>query len=330
MTILITGGAGYIGSHTALYLQNNNEDIIILDNLQKGHQKATLSKRFYKGDIRDEALLDFIFSTHEITSVIHFAANSLVGESVENPLEYYHNNVIGSYTLVKKMVEHGVKNIVFSSTAATYGEPDSIPIQETDATIPTNPYGETKLAIEKLLKWADKAYGLKSVSLRYFNAAGADPKGRIGEDHTPESHLIPLVLQVALGQRESIKVFGGDYPTADGSCIRDYIHVNDLAQAHYLALKKLENTNETGIYNLGNGTGFSVLEVINMCRKVTGKEIKAEIVARRAGDPAVLIASSDKAKLELGWEPNYPELEQMISHAWNWHRKNPGGYQSEH
>ncbi|UOE94958.1 UDP-glucose 4-epimerase GalE [Alkalihalobacillus sp. LMS39] len=326
MTILVTGGAGYIGSHTALYLQQQNEDVIILDNLQKGHQEAVLNTPFYKGDLRDEAVLDEIFTKHNITSVIHFAANSLVGESVTAPLEYYENNVIGSYTLVKKMVEHNVKQIVFSSTAATYGEPESVPIQESDPTIPTNPYGETKLAIEKLLKWADGAYGLKSVCLRYFNAAGADPEGRIGEDHTPESHLIPLVLQVALGQRETIKIFGDDYPTEDGSCVRDYIHVMDLAQAHYLALKKLETTNESGIYNLGNGTGFSVKEVIDVCREVTKKEIKAEIAERRAGDPAVLIASSEKAKQELGWKPNYADLNQIIEHAWTWHQNNPTGY----
>ncbi|WP_026675645.1 UDP-glucose 4-epimerase GalE [Alkalihalobacterium bogoriense] len=326
MTILVTGGAGYIGSHTALYLQQQNEDVIILDNLQKGHQEAVLNTPFYEGDLRDEAVLDEIFTKHNITSVIHFAANSLVGESVTAPLEYYENNVIGSYTLVKKMVEHNVKQIVFSSTAATYGEPESVPIQESDPTIPTNPYGETKLAIEKLLKWADGAYGLKSVCLRYFNAAGADPEGRIGEDHTPESHLIPLVLQVALGQRETIKIFGDNYPTEDGSCVRDYIHVMDLAQAHYLALKKLETTNESGIYNLGNGTGFSVKEVIEVCREVTRKEIKAEIAERRAGDPAVLIASSEKAKQELGWKPNYADLNQIIEHAWTWHQNNPTGY----
>ncbi|WP_332696056.1 UDP-glucose 4-epimerase GalE [Halalkalibacter lacteus] len=329
MAILVTGGAGYIGSHTALYLQEKGEEVIILDNLEKGHADAILGAQLYKGGLRNENVLDEIFQTHHISSVIHFAANSLVGESVEQPLEYYDNNVIGSYTLVKKMVEHDVKKIVFSSTAATYGEPKSIPILESDPTIPTNPYGETKLAIEKMLKWADDAYGLKSVCLRYFNAAGADPLGRIGEDHTPESHLIPIVLQVALGQRESIKIFGDDYQTEDGSCVRDYIHVMDLAQAHFLALKKLEESNESGIYNLGNGKGFSVKEVIDVCRTITGKEIPAVVAERRAGDPATLIASSQKAKEQLQWKPQYPDLGEIISHAWKWHQANPHGYIKE-
>jgi UDP-glucose 4-epimerase len=326
MAILVTGGAGYIGSHTVLYLKQRGEEVIVLDNLQKGHRDAVLDAKFYKGDLKDDGILDQIFNTHHIDAVIHFAANSLVGESVEKPLEYYDNNVIGTYHLVKKMIEHGVKKIVFSSTAATYGNPVRVPIQEDDPTVPTNPYGDTKLAIEKMLKWADGAYGLKSVSLRYFNAAGADPEGRIGEDHTPETHLIPIVLQVALGQRDKVSIFGNDYPTEDGTCIRDYIHVMDLAEAHYLALQKLNNTNESGVYNLGNGKGFSVKEVIETCRKVTKREIPVEIAPRRAGDPAVLIASSEKAKRELGWEPKYPSLEEIITHAWNWHKNNPNGF----
>jgi UDP-glucose 4-epimerase len=326
MAILVTGGAGYIGSHTVLYLKQRGEEVIVLDNLQKGHRDAVLDAKFYKGDLKDDGILDQIFNTHHIDAVIHFAANSLVGESVEKPLEYYDNNVIGTYHLVKKMIEHGVKKIVFSSTAATYGNPVRVPIQEDDPTVPTNPYGDTKLAIEKMLKWADGAYGLKSVSLRYFNAAGADPEGRIGEDHTPETHLIPIVLQVALGQRDKVSIFGDDYPTEDGTCIRDYIHVMDLAEAHYLALQKLNNTNESGVYNLGNGKGFSVKEVIETCRKVTKREIPVEIAPRRAGDPAVLIASSEKAKRELGWEPKYPSLEEIITHAWNWHKNNPNGF----
>jgi UDP-glucose 4-epimerase len=326
MAIFVTGGAGYIGSHTVLYLKQRGEEVIVLDNLQKGHRDAVLDAKFYKGDLKDDGILDQIFNTHHIDAVIHFAANSLVGESVEKPLEYYDNNVIGTYHLVKKMIEHGVKKIVFSSTAATYGNPVRVPIQEDDPTVPTNPYGDTKLAIEKMLKWADGAYGLKSVSLRYFNAAGADPEGRIGEDHTPETHLIPIVLQVALGQRDKVSIFGDDYPTEDGTCIRDYIHVMDLAEAHYLALQKLNNTNESGVYNLGNGKGFSVKEVIETCRKVTKREIPVEIAPRRAGDPAVLIASSEKAKRELGWEPKYPSLEEIITHAWNWHKNNPNGF----
>lgn len=327
MTILVTGGAGYIGSHTVLYLKEQGEDVIVLDSLQKGHKGALLETKYYEGHLEDQSLLDKVFTENTIEAVIHFAADSLVGESVENPLKYYENNVIGTYHLVKKMVEHNVKNIVFSSTAATYGEPDSIPIQESDATIPTNPYGETKLAIEKMLKWSDQAYGLKSVCLRYFNAAGADPEGRIGEDHDPESHLIPIVLQVALGQRDNVKMFGDDYATEDGTCIRDYIHVLDLAQAHYQAVKKLKETNESGIYNLGNGKGFSVKQVIDTCRKVTGHAIPAEVAPRRAGDPAVLIASSEKARKELGWEPQFAELETMVAHAWEWHRNHPNGFE---
>lgn len=326
MAILVTGGAGYIGSHTALYLQEKGEEVIIFDNLQKGHQRAVLDAKFYQGDLRNEAILDEVFQNNTISQVVHFAANSLVGESVVKPLEYYDNNVIGSYTLVKKMVEYGVKNIVFSSTAATYGEPSRVPIVEGDTTIPTNPYGETKLAIEKLLKWADDAYGLKSVCLRYFNAAGADPEGRLGEDHDPESHLIPIVLQVALGQRDAISIFGDDYETKDGSCVRDYIHVMDLAQAHHLALKKLTDTNESAIYNLGIGTGFSVKEVVDVCRQVTGKEIPAKVAPRRAGDPGTLIASSDKVRDQLGWNPSYPKLHDMVLHAWNWFQANPTGY----
>lgn len=327
LAILVTGGAGYIGSHTVLYLNQQGEEVIVLDNLQKGHFDAVRNAKFYQGELKDESLLDEIFTSNQIDSVIHFAANSLVGESVEKPLEYYENNVIGSYHLIKKMVEHNVKNIVFSSTAATYGNPVKVPIQENDPTVPTNPYGDTKLAIEKMLKWADGAYGLKSVCLRYFNAAGADPEGEIGEDHTPESHLIPIVLQAALGQRENVAIFGDDYPTEDGTCIRDYIHVLDLAAAHYLALKKLHGTEESGVYNLGNGTGFSVKQVIDTCRKVTEKDIEAIMAPRRAGDPAVLIASSEKARTELGWIPKYPNLEEIVSHAWNWHVNHPNGYQ---
>lgn len=329
MAILVTGGAGYIGSHTVMYLKEQGEDVVVLDNLSKGHNKAVEDVPFYEGDLTDGKVIDQIFMDHDIDSVIHFAASSLVGESVTNPLEYYRNNVAGSQALVSKLVEHDVKYIVFSSTAATYGNPERTPIEESDLTIPTNPYGETKLAIEKMLRWCDDAYGLKSTSLRYFNAAGADPDGRIGEDHQPESHLIPIVLQVALGQREKVSIFGDDYPTKDGTCVRDYIHVLDLAQAHYLALKQMKETNESNVFNLGNGKGFTVKEVIDTCRNVTGKEIKAEDAPRRAGDPAVLIASSEKAINELGWEPVYPELNQIVEHAWNWHQKHPEGYKSK-
>ncbi|WP_273832055.1 UDP-glucose 4-epimerase GalE [Guptibacillus sedimenti] len=326
MAILVTGGAGYIGSHTVMYLQEQNEDVVVLDNLTKGHEQAVLNVPLYQGDLTDGKVIDQIFADHEIDSVIHFAASSLVGESVTNPLEYYRNNVAGSHALVSKLVEHDVKYIVFSSTAATYGNPERTPIEEDDVTNPTNPYGETKLAIEKMLRWCDDAYGLKSTSLRYFNAAGADPEGKIGEDHQPESHLIPIVLQAALGQREKVSIFGDDYDTKDGTCVRDYIHVLDLAQAHYLALKKMKETNESGIYNLGNGKGFTVKEVIDTCRSVTEKSIEAEVAPRRAGDPATLIASSSKAMNELGWKPVYPELSQIVAHAWSWHQNHPEGY----
>lgn len=329
MAILVTGGAGYIGSHTVLFLLEQGEQVIVLDNLQKGHAGALSDVTFYHGDIRDDQLLDTIFTTHSIDTVIHFAANSLVGESVKRPIEYYENNVIGTHTLLKKMLEHDVKKIVFSSTAATYGEPVQIPIQESDPTIPTNPYGETKLAIEKMFHWCQEAYGLQYVCLRYFNAAGADPNGRIGEDHSPESHLIPIVLQVALGQRERIAIFGDDYQTEDGSCIRDYIHVMDLANAHYLACEHLRKDGQSGSFNLGNGKGFSVKEVIEVCRQVTGHPIPAEIAPRRSGDPASLIASSEKAQTILGWEPKYPSLETMVEHAWNWHKEHPHGYSTE-
>ncbi|TCP24540.1 UDP-galactose 4-epimerase [Scopulibacillus darangshiensis] len=328
MTILVTGGAGYIGSHTVLYLKEKGLDVVVLDSLQKGHREAVLNAPLYTGQLKDEAVLDEIFQKHAIEAVVHFAADSLVGESVQDPLKYYENNVGGTLNLLEKMVHYGVLRIVFSSTAAVYGEPESIPIQETDQTAPTNPYGETKLAIEKMLKWSDQAYGLKSVCLRYFNAAGADPQAKIGEDHQPESHLIPIVLQAALGQRDKIAIFGDDYPTEDGSCVRDYIHVMDLAQAHYLALKKLAATNESGIYNLGSGKGFSVQEVIDTCRKVTGREIKADVSPRRPGDPAVLIASSHRAEEKLGWKPEYTELDEIVAHAWQWHKQSPNGYKN--
>ncbi|WP_085522800.1 UDP-glucose 4-epimerase GalE [Tuberibacillus sp. Marseille-P3662] len=324
--ILVTGGAGYIGSHTVLYLHQKGENVVVLDNMTKGHREALQDVKVYEGDISDGEVLDQIFSEQTIDSVIHFAASSVVGESVKQPLEYYRNNVVGTHALLEKMIEHDVKNIVFSSTAATYGEPSQVPIPETEVTEPTNPYGETKLAIEKMLHWADQAYGLNFAALRYFNAAGDDPDGRIGEDHDPETHLIPLVLQVALGQRDQIYMFGDDYATKDGTCIRDYVHVMDLAQAHYLALKKIAETGESGIYNLGNGSGFSVKEVIDTCRKVTGHAIPAEVAERRAGDPAVLVASSEKAKTELGWQPKYAELETIIEHAWQWHKDHPDGF----
>lgn len=327
MTILVCGGAGYIGSHAVAQLVDRGEDVVVVDNLQKGHQQAiTDGAKFYNGDLRDRAFLQEVFNENKIDAVMHFAADSLVGESVQIPLQYYDNNVGGAISLLQVMKEHNVNKIVFSSTAATYGEPDVIPILEDAVTSPTNPYGETKLAVEKMLKWSAEAYGLQYVVLRYFNVAGAHPNGIIGEDHQPETHLIPIVLDVALGKREHISIFGDDYETPDGTCIRDYIHVIDLVEAHILAIEKLNRTGESGTYNLGNGNGYSVNEVIEVCRAVTGHEIPAVVAPRRAGDPARLVASSDKAKQELGWEPQYASLEAMVESAWNWFQKHPNGY----
>lgn len=327
MTILVLGGAGYIGSHTVYELIDNGEDVVIIDNLLTGHKEAIHPKaRFYKGDIRDREFLDDVFKKEKIDAVIHFAACSLVGESMEKPLKYYDNNLCGTKILLDSMVANGIDKIVFSSTAATYGEPEKVPILETDRTEPTNTYGETKLSMEKMFKWVGKANGLRYVSLRYFNACGAHISGQIGEDHNPESHLIPLILQVPNGKREYISIFGDDYDTKDGTCVRDYIHVTDLAQAHILAVKYLQSGNESNIFNLGNGVGFTVKEVIDTARKVTSHPIPAKITPRRAGDPAQLIASSEKAKEILGWTPEHNSLEEIISTAWNWHKNHPNGF----
>lgn len=327
MTILVLGGAGYIGSHTVYELIENGEDVAIIDNLQTGHIKAVHPKaRFYKGDIRNREFLDSVFAKEKIDAVIHFAAYSLVGESMEKPLKYYENNLCGTKILLDSMVANGINKIVFSSTAATYGEPESLPILETDKTEPTNTYGETKLAMEKMFKWVGRAHNINFVSLRYFNACGAHVSGEIGEDHAVETHLIPLILQVPNNKREHIYIFGDDYNTKDGTCIRDYIHVTDLAQAHILAVKYLRNGGNSDIFNLGNGIGFSVKEVIETARKVTGHPIPAQISPRRAGDPAKLIASSNKARKILGWKPEHAELEEIIATAWNWHKKHPNGY----
>jgi UDP-glucose 4-epimerase len=327
MAILVTGGAGYIGSHSVAELLSQGEEVVIVDNLKTGHERSIVGGTFYQGDIRDRNFLDQVFRKHEIEAVIHFAASSLVGKSGEIPLDYYDNNLIATHQLISKMLENEVKKIVFSSTAATYGDPKNIPIQESDPMEPTNPYGETKLAMERMLKWCDRAYGLKSISLRYFNAAGAHQSGIIGEDHNPESHLIPIILQVALGLRECIHIFGEDYSTQDGTCIRDYIHVMDLANAHWLALESLRINNQSGVYNLGNGKGFSVKEVIEKSRSVTGHNIPTKVSPRRVGDPAVLIASSEKAQIELKWKPIYNDLETIIASAWRWHKSHPNGYQ---
>ena len=327
MSILVCGGAGYIGSHTVHELINQNKDVIIVDNLQSGHLKAVHPKaKFYKGDIRDSEFLDKVFSENNVEAIIHFAANSLVGESMEKPLLYFNNNVYGMQILLESMVKHNIKNIVFSSTAAVYGEPKKIPILEEDETNPTNTYGETKLTMEKMMKWVNKAYGITFVSLRYFNACGALEDGSIGEDHFPESHLIPLILQVPLKKRDAITVFGEDYDTPDGTCIRDYIHVLDLADAHIKAVEYLQKGNESNIFNLGNGVGFSVKEIIDCAKEATNEEIKVVIGERRAGDPAKLIASNEKAKKILGWEPKYTDVKDVISTAWGWHKNHPDGY----
>ncbi|MDR0885543.1 MAG: UDP-glucose 4-epimerase GalE [Clostridiales Family XIII bacterium] len=324
---LVLGGAGYIGSHTVRELIKKGDDVVVADNLLTGHKAAVDPKaKFYEGDIRDAAFLDKIFSENVIDVVIHFCASSLVGESVENPIKYYNNNVGGAISLVDAMVRHDVKKIIFSSTAATYGEPERVPIFVGDRTEPTNPYGETKLAMEKLFKWCDNAYGIKWVALRYFNACGADAAGDIGEDHKPESHLIPLILQVPLGQREFISIYGDDYDTPDGTCIRDYIHVTDLADAHIRAAAYLLDGNESNVFNLGSGDGYSVKEMIDIAREVTALPIPAKITPRRAGDPSSLIASALKAEEILGWKPQYTDLKVIIGSAWKWHQAHPHGY----
>ena len=327
MAILVCGGAGYIGSHAVHALVGKGEQVVIVDNLQTGHRGALHpAAKFYEGDIRDAAVLDRIFTENEIEAVIHFAANSLVGESMEKPLLYFNNNVYGMQVLLEAMVRHGTDKIVFSSTAAVYGEPKRVPIHEEDVTSPTNTYGETKLTMEKMMKWVSRASGVRYVSLRYFNAAGALPDGSIGEDHKTETHLIPLILQVPTGKRDHITVFGADYPTPDGTCLRDYIHVVDLADAHVLALAYLRKGGASDIFNLGNGQGFSVKEMIAAAEKATGRTIKVEIGARRAGDPAQLIASSEKARTVLGWKPQFTDVEQVIGTAWRWHESHPNGY----
>ncbi|MEG2110037.1 MAG: UDP-glucose 4-epimerase GalE [Clostridium sp.] len=328
MSILVCGGAGYIGSHTVHELMKETEDIIIVDNLQTGHRAAVnKDAKFYEGDIRDKDFLNKVFSENNIDSVIHFAANSLVGESMLNPIIYFDNNVYGMQVLLQTMVKHDVKNIVFSSTAAVYGEPKEVPITEESETNPTNPYGESKLMMEKMMKWFNLAYGINYVSLRYFNVAGALEDGTLGEDHLTETHLIPLVLRVPLNKRKSISVYGDDYETQDGTCIRDYIHVIDLADAHIKALNYLKSGNESTIFNLGNGTGFSVKEIIEASKVVTNFNIPVVIDSRRAGDPASLIASSLKAKKLLKWTPKYTNIENIIKTAWNWHKSHPNGFE---
>lgn len=327
MSIIVLGGAGYIGSHTVYKLIDEGLDVVVADNLQTGHMEAVHPEAgFYQGDIRDGEFLDEVFGKEKIDGVVHFAANSLVAESMRAPLKYYNNNLYGTMVLLDAMVRNGVNNIVFSSTAAVYGEPERVPIMEGDKTQPTNVYGETKLAMENMIRWTAQAHGLKYIALRYFNACGAHVSGKIGEDHSPESHLIPLVLQVPNGKRDKIFMFGDDYPTADGTCVRDYIHVTDLAQAHVLAMKRLLDGGESDVFNLGNGVGFSVAEIIERARAVTGHPIPAVVEARRPGDPAVLIASNEKACNELGWKPEFDDIDTIIRTAWEWHKGHPDGY----
>lgn len=322
-TILVTGGAGYIGSHTVLALQQAGYAVVILDNLVYGHRdlvEQVLGTKLICGEIGDRPLLEKIFSDFKIQAVIHFAAYAYVGESVSDPGKYYRNNVAGTLTLLEAMVQAQVPYIVFSSTCATYGHPQQIPIPEQHPQHPINPYGSSKLMVETMLSDFDGAYGLRSVRFRYFNAAGADPQGRLGEDHHPETHLIPLVLLTALGKRQQISIFGTDYDTPDGSCIRDYIHVADLAQAHVLGLEYLLQGGKTAVFNLGNGNGFSVRQVIEAAQRVTGLQIPVLESDRRPGDPAILIGSAAKAREILGWRPQYPEIEVILEHAWRWHQ----------
>lgn len=330
MTVVVLGGAGYIGSHAVDQLIERGYEVAVVDNLQTGHQEAIPTQaRFYQGDIRDKAFLSSVFEKETVEGVLHFAANSLVGESMQEPLQYFNNNVYGTQVTLEVMHQFGVKPIVFSSSAATYGEPKTIPIKETAETKPESPYGESKLMMEKMLKWCSKAYDMQFVALRYFNVAGAKWDGSIGEDHTPETHLVPIVLETALGQREQAAIFGEDYDTPDGTCIRDYVHVVDLIEAHILALEYLKAGNPSSIFNLGSSVGFSVKEILQTARQVTGKEIPAKIEARRMGDPSILIASSEKAKTVLGWNPKQTDVRNIIASAWRWHELHPEGYQSK-
>jgi len=327
--ILVVGGAGYIGACMCKCLADNGYRPVVLDNLARGYRQAVKWGPFVEGSMSDNRLLDQLFSEHDLAAVMHFAAFAYVGESVTAPAEYYRNNVINTLHLLDAMVKHGVRRFIFSSTCSTYGEPLTIPVTETHPQNPINPYGRTKLMVEQILDDFRSAYDLNSISLRYFNAAGADPEGKIGEDHKPETHLIPLVLQTALGQREFIEIFGCDYPTPDGTCIRDYIHIADLAGAHLMALEKLLAGDPGEAYNLGNGEGYSVKEVIETARNVTGRTISTRIAGRREGDPAVLIGSSEKASRELGWQPRFTDLSTIIDTAWQWHKSHPNGYENK-
>lgn len=327
MSVLVTGGLGYVGSHAVKLLIDRGEKVISYDDLSYGHAAAAAGSKVVIGDIADGEKLRQVMNAQDVDSVMHFAAFASVPESVADPHKYYVNNVAKSLVLLESMVECGVKHMIFSSSAATFGEPEMIPIPEDHPKNPTNPYGRTKLMLEQILSEYDGAYGLKSVSLRYFNASGADPSGQIGEDHDPEHHLIPVVLQTALGQREQVVIAGDDWNTPDGTCIRDYVHVTDLGTAHLLALDSLRQGGPTTVYNMGSGSGYSVKEVIDTAREVSGREIKAVVGPRRPGDPARLVASSKKIRKELGWQPKFAELEAIIATAWNWHKDHPSGYE---
>lgn len=331
MATLVLGGAGYIGSHTVDRLIEKGEKTIVVDSLVTGHRQAVnKDAKFYQGDIADKDFMRQVFKENsDIDAVIHFAAYSLVAESMKKPLKYFDNNTAGMVKLLEVMNEFSIDKIVFSSTAATYGIPEEVPIKETTPQNPINPYGESKLMMEKIMRWADKAYGIKFVPLRYFNVAGAKPDGSIGEDHMPETHLLPIVLQVAMGKRDKLQIFGDDYNTPDGTNIRDYVHPLDLADAHILAVDYLKAGNPSTAFNLGSTTGFSNREILEAARKVTNKEIPAEIAPRRGGDPDVLVASSTKAREVLGWKPQFDDISKIIETAWKWHTLHPEGYQDK-
>lgn len=328
MSILVVGGAGYIGSHMVKRLIEQGQEVVVVDNLSTGHRKAVDEKaRFYEGDIRNHVFLKGVFDRENIDTVVHFAAFSIVPESMEKPLKYFDNNTAGMVALLEEMRDHDVKRIIFSSTAATYGVPEKSPIEENDRQAPINPYGESKLMMEKIIRWADQAYGIKFVALRYFNVAGAYPDGSIGEDHGPETHLTPIILQVAAGQRDQLKIFGDDYNTPDGTNVRDYVHVLDLVDAHILAINYLKAGNDSDVFNLGSSTGFSVKQMVEAAREVTGEPIPAEITERRPGDPDSLIAASQKARDVLQWQPQYDDVKEIIQTAWNWKQQHPRGYE---
>lgn len=329
MRVVVTGGAGYIGSHVAALLRERGDTVRVVDDLSKGHAAAVPGLELVRADLRLPAGAEAALASGPWDAVIHLAASSLVGESVEAPARYYENNVVAGYYLLEAMRRHRVGMMVFSSTAAVYGEPERVPIVEEEAPRPTNPYGATKLAFEEMLRWYGQAYGLRWVSLRYFNVAGADPERGLGEDHDPETHLIPILLDVALGRRERFQVFGDDYATPDGTCIRDYIHVLDLAEAHLLALDHLARGGPSETFNVGNGAGFSVRQVYEAALKVTGRKIPLEIGPRRPGDPPVLVASAERARSRLGWTPQRPSVEEMIESAWRWRLAHPDGYARE-